>query len=173
MAFTFLAETGDADPASNSYTTVSFADDYISTNSFSVAKWDALLTADKEKLLSRVSKYFDKIVDWNGDRVEQDSGMRWPRANVYDNDGFLIADDSIPIALQEAVCEFAPYLIDEDWTTPQGQRGFKQIKVDVIGLEIEPGYVRPSLPDIVIDMLSPLGEVNRGSRPSFKKIIRA
>jgi hypothetical protein len=59
MTFQFVVETGDADPAANSYASVEFADDYISTNAFVSAQWETLDDDDKEKYLVRASKYLD------------------------------------------------------------------------------------------------------------------
>lgn len=173
MAIDFTVETGNADPDANSYVDVGYFDDYAATNPFRSSMQAALPTESREILLVRASKYIDVTVKWNGTRVDQDSGLRWPRAGVYDADGFEISDDTIPPALKDATCELALYLMDEDWTSPQGQRGFQQIQVDVIDIKMTDNYVRPSLPDLVIDMLNALGSVNRGTRPAFRKIIRS
>lgn len=173
MAFTFVVETGTGDPDANSYTTVEFADDYIATNAFASATWLALDTDEKEKLLVRVSKYLDRIVKWNGEKVHEESGLRWPREGVYDADGFEIPDDIIPIVLQEAVAELATHFMTDDWSAPQSTRGLKEIQVDVIELKYDSDITRGSLPDYLVQMLSDLGVVVTGNRPAFKKIIRS
>lgn len=172
MTFIFTVEEGTGDPDANSYVDVESAADYIGTNVYTATDWAALSDDDQANALSRASKYIDNIVQWNGTKVTADSGLRWPRAGVYDQDGFEIPDDVIPQLLKDAVCELASVMISEDWTGTQGTRGFKEIQVDVIDLKMQDNYVRPSLPTYVIDMLSPLGTVNRGTRPSFKRIIR-
>lgn len=173
MAFTFVVETGTADPDANSYTTVEFADDYIDTNAFHSADWLAKTTDEKQKLLVRASKYLDRMVDWEGERVDDDSGLRWPRSGVFDSDGFEIADDVIPVILQEAVAEMATYLLDTDWTNLESSRGFKEIQVDVIDLKIDTTQTRGAVPFAVIAMLDGLGSVKTGKRPAFKKIVRS
>jgi len=173
MAFVFTVETGSADSDANSYTTVEFADDYIAANAFASADWLSRTEDAKQKLLVRASKYLDRNVRWNGTRVDGESGLRWPRSGVYDADGFEIPDDMIPIVLQEAVCELASYLMNDDWTAPQGARGIRELKVDVIDIKFDSDMVRGTLPDFIIQMLSDLGEVNSGRRPAFKQIIRS
>ena len=175
MAFVFVVETGDCDPDANSYASVDFADDYISTNASVAADWAALTDDEKEKYLVRASKYLDRMVQWNGDRVDDESGLRWPRSGAYDADGFEIPDNVIPEVLQEAVCELASLLATgTDWTQPQDGRGLKELKVDVIELAYDVDTAtRASLPDYVIQMLSDLGSVTTGRRPAFKKIIRS
>lgn len=171
MAFTFVVETGTADPDANSYTTVQYFRDYISLNSY--VDITTLDDDDIERLLARSSKYLDNMVAWNGTRVDDESGLRWPRSGVYDQDGFEIPSDVIPFILQDSVCEFGGYLTSSDWTAPEDSRGLKQIEVDTINLRWADNYIRASLPDYLVAMLASLGEVNRGIRPAFKKISRS
>lgn len=172
MSYTFTVETGTADPDANSYVDLTDANDYAETTDFEAA-WTALTDEEKQDLLIRSSRYIDRIVQWNGQRVDQDSGLRWPRAGVYDEDGFEISSDEIPGLLKDSVVETALYFANgTDWTQPTGTEGFTQIEVDVINLKFDKEYTRPSLPNFIVDMLSPLGTVNRGSRPAFKKIVR-
>ena len=178
MAFQFVVETGVGDPDANSYVSVEFADDYIATNSFASPQWDLLDEDEKEKMLVRSSKIIDRRVKWQGDRVDGESGLRWPRAGVFDEDGFIIPDDVIPDLLKEAVCEFATYLMTTDWTneTTQASGALTKIKVDVIELEMDAksssSTLRSALPQFIIDMLAALGVVENKGGTAFKKIIR-
>lgn len=173
MAFSITVEDGSADPDANSYCDFDVADDYISTNAFTSAEWLAMVTLDKQKLLSRSSKYLDRMVQWEGQRVDQDSGMRWPRSGVYDADGFEIADDVIPQALIDAVCEMAMYLMDTDWTNLESSRGIKEVRADVVDVKFDTNQTRGAVPFAVISILTGLGTVNTGKRPAFKKIVRS
>jgi len=173
MAFSFVVETGVGDPDATSYCDVEFADDYIDANIYASSDWLALEEEQKQRLLVRASKYLDRMVTWEGTRVDEDSGLRWPRSGVYDSDGFLIADDAIPQALKEAVSELASYLMSNDWTSPQESRGLKEIQVDVIDLKFDTDYTRASVPDYIIAILAGLGAVKTGTRPAFKKIRRS
>jgi hypothetical protein len=172
MAFTFVVETGAGDPAANSYCDVQFADDYIYANVYTNTAWAALEDDDKQRFLVRASKYLDRTVQWAGEKIEEDSGLRWPRAGVYDVDGFLIPSDVIPQQLMEATSEMAAALLNNDWTSPQTTRGMKEIQVDVIELKFDTEVQRGSMPDIVMQILEGLGVVKTGTRPAFKKIIR-
>ena len=180
MAFEFVVETGVGDPDANSYASVEFADDYIATNAFASVQWELLSVSAKQKLLVRATKIIDRRVQWAGERVDGDSGLRWPRAGVYDADGFLIPDDVIPDELIEAVCEFATYLMTTDWTneTTEASGALSKIKVDVIELEMDTSSSsssstsRGDLPQYVIDMLESLGMVESKGGTAFKRIIR-
>jgi hypothetical protein len=172
MAFNFVVETGEADSDANSYCTVEFADDYVEANIHASAEWLALEEEDKQRLLARSSKVLDFRFKWNGQRVDQDSGLKWPRSGVYDEDGFQIADDCVPKILKEAAAEFAVYLMTDDWTAPRGNDEFKEIKVDVIDIKFDTAYRRAYIPPTIVAMLDDLGSANTGSRPNFKRIVR-
>ncbi len=172
MAFTFIVEEGTADPDANSYTSIDFADDYIDSNIYASADWLALPDATKERLLSRASKIIDARAVWEGERLDEDSGLRWPRCGVYDRDGFLIAEDIIPIVLQEAVAEFAAYLMQMDWTAPRSADQFRELQVGPIDIKYDSTYQQASIPDTVIMLLHGLGSFDSGKRPNFKKIVR-
>lgn len=173
MAFTFTVEDGTGISGANSYVTLEEANDYIEVNAFAATTWDDLEDDAKEKLLVRSSKYLDNIVTWNGTKSEQESGLRWPRTGVYDDDGFLIPDDVIPQVLKDAVCELASYLMSDDWTAPYAANGLKELKVDVIQIDYDTTFSRASLPEYILTMLSGLGEIATGRKPGFKKIIRS
>lgn len=178
MAFQFVVETGVGDPDANSYASVEFADDYIEMNAFASVQWQLLDIAEKERLLARASFIIDKRVKWAGERVDRDSGLRWPRAGVFDEDGFIIPDDELPEIIAEAVCEFATYLMTTDWTTDQqtSSGALTKIKVDVIELEMDAGSssssTRAVLPDTIMAMLEHLGIMPVKGRTAFKPIVR-
>lgn len=173
MAFTFVVEDGSADSDANSYCTVDFADDYIAANAYASDDWDALDTDQKEKLLVRSSRIIDVRFLWNGQRVDQDSGLKWPRSGAFDEDNFQICDDVIPIILQQAVAEFAGYLMGEDWTTQRDSQQYREVQVDVIDIKYNTDFRRAYVPDTIVQMLLGLGSVNSGKRPAFKRIIRS
>lgn len=172
MALSFVVEEGLADPDANSYVDTDFADDYIDANTYASADWLAQSETVKQKLLVRSSKILDARIQWEGERLDQDSGLRWPRHGVYDRDGFLIPENVIPVALKEAVCEFAVYLMNSDWTVPIQQRGLKEVQVGPIDIKFDATYQQISIPDTVTMILQGLGLVNSGRRPGFKKIVR-
>lgn len=173
MALEFVVETGAGDSDATSYVSLAYANDYIETNSYQAAAWMALSDSDKQNLLIRASKVFDARIKWDGERVDQDSGLKWPRHGVFSDDNFLIPDDVIPQILQDATCEFAGYLTSDDWTAPRAEDQFRELRIDVIDIKFNQDYRRAFLPDLIIQMLSPLGAVNAGKRPGFKKVIRS
>lgn len=173
MAFTFVVETGEADSDANSYCSVEYADDYIEANTHQSEAWFDLEEEDKQRLLVRSSQVLDYRFKWDGERVEQDSGLRWPRAGVFDEDGFLIRDDSIPKILIQATAEFAIYLMNDDWTAPRGNDEFSALQVDVISIKFNTDYRRTYVPETIEAMLEGIGSPNNGRRPSFRPIVRS
>jgi hypothetical protein len=177
MAFSFVVEIGEADPDANSYCTVEFADDYLEANPHVSADWLDQEEEDKQRLLVRASKVIDYRFKWHGTKSDADSGLRWPRAGAYDEDGFEIPDNVIPRILKEAVAEFAAYLMQEDWTAPRSGGGeIAQVKVDVIDVKFN---TRPEdagrgvMPESILAMLESLGNAQTGRRPGFKRIVRS
>ena len=173
MPLVFKAEDGSGDPDATSYCTVEFADDYVALNTFQSSAWAALDEGVKENLLMRASKMLDVRFLWAGQKVEEESGLRWPRAGTYDRDGFAIGDDVIPQALQEATAEFATYLMNDDWTAPREADQFKEVQVDAIDIKYNTDYRRAYIPDTIVQMLDGLGSANTGKRPRFVKIVRS
>ncbi len=173
MAFNFVVETGEADPDANSYTTVEYADDYMEADIHKSAEWLDLEEEDKQRLLVRASKTLDYRFKWVGTRVDPDSGLKWPRAGAYDEDGFLIPDNCIPRILQDATAEFAAYLMSDDWTAPRDADQFTAVKVDVIEIKYDTDYRRAYIPDSIAQMLSDLGTGTTGKKPGFKPIRRS
>lgn len=176
MAFSFVVETGVADSDANSYCSVDFADDYIEANTYASATWLALDEDIKERFLVRASRIIDRRVKWVGQRYDPDQGLKWPRSDTYDEDGYPIGDDTVPEVVKEAVCEFVSFLINDDWTAPQDTQGLREIKVDVIDLKIDQTFTRTAFPDVVRAIIenSGLGTLDDGSaRTRFKPIIRS
>lgn len=172
MAFTFLVEDGTGLTGANSYATVAEADDYLVANIHVAPIWAALDTASKEYLLAWASRYLDQRATWNGDRMVNTSGLRWPRTGVYTIDDVLIADDEVPTALKQATIEMARYLIASDRSTERDQDALKELQVDVVKLVFDVSYRLPKVPSEISYILRGLGTINSGAM-NFARIIRA
>lgn len=172
MAFNFVVEDGSADSDANSYCTVEFAADWIAANAYQSEAWDALTLDQQEKYLVRASQMLDVRFRWNGTRYDPDSGLKWPRCDVIDEDGFIIPSDVIPAALQQAAAEFATYLIGEDWTVERDADQYRELRIDVVDVKYNTDYRRAYIPDTIIYMLEGLGFAQSGRKPMFKPVIR-
>lgn len=172
MAFNFIVEDGSGDSDANSYCETYYADDYISTNAYASAEWLANDLTVKQALLIRASKYLDSMFEWKGRRAHRDSGLKWPRYECYDCDGFEMDHERLPRELKDATCEMATYLMSSDWTNLESSRGIREVKADVVDVKFDTSQTRGSVPYAVIAILQGLGNANTGKRPSFKPIVR-
>ncbi len=177
MSFTFVVETGAALPDATSYTNIEFADDYVEMNIHRSDEWLALDEDVKERLLGRASFMLDSRTKWKGRKTEQDSGLKWPRIGVIDEDGYLIGDDVVPIIVQQAAVEYATYFMDEDIIAGSTTSAYREITVDVITLKINNEETTALVPDVVKSMIenSGLGSVDDGTnkgKMGFKRILR-
>lgn len=171
MAFTFLVEDGTGVPGANSYVSIADADNLLQTNIHASSEWMALSLANKQALLMNASRYLDDRTRWNGTRVSETSGLRWPRTGVSDRDGFLIPANTIPTQLRFATAEMARFNMAEDRTVERSQDAISRLKADVVELEFVEGYRLPKVPEHMRYLLLGLGTI-AGSGVTFGKVIR-
>lgn len=175
MAFAFVVEDGTGVEDANSYTTVAFADTYISINAQQSPLWDALAPEAKEHLLARATQFLDRMIQWKGEKTIEDSPLRWPRSGVYDTDHILIPDNVIPRVLQEATAELAIYFISQDLTRSAGGGGeLDELHVDVIELHWKDSPPNELIPSWILALIDCLGWLkdNPGRGTRFKRIAR-
>lgn len=171
MAVTFTVEDGSIVSGANSYVTVAFADDYYTIDTNFSATWAAYTTQEKQNLLMWSTRVIDQKAEWNGGKVEADQPLRWPRGYVYDADGTLIDEDTIPAQLKQAVCEVAKYLVTNDPTTAQDVTNYASLKIDVIDIKYQDRTWQVTFPTIINQLLAGLGRVRVGGS-GFGKIIK-
>ena len=170
MAFAFTVEDGTGLIAANSYVSVGEADDIASINIHTGDNWAALDLETKEKLLSWASQFLDNHVRWKGQKANNSSGMRWPRENVHDRDGWAIPKHVIPQQLKVATAAFAVFLMDGDCSAEGETEGLVRLKADVVELEFQEGYKQQKVPSHISHLLTGLGTVSNGI--GFGRIIR-
>ena len=168
----FVVENGSGNPAATSYLSIEEANDILALNIHITAEWAALVDADKERLLAWASRYLDERTRWFGHRVNEASGLRWPRVGVIDRDGLLIASTVIPQQLKVAVAEMARFLMVADRSAERDQDGLARLKADAIELEFREGYKLPKVPEHMQFILAGLGAVSTGGGVRFKPSIR-
>lgn len=101
-----IVEDGTGLSNANSYTSVLFADQYITVQGGD-ATWSASSVAEKEASLRFASQWIDMEFHrrLNGYPLKTTQALQIPRAFAYDSNGNLI--DGVPIALQKATAEIA------------------------------------------------------------------
>lgn len=88
---------------SNSYVTVEYADGYFSMRSEKT--WLELENAEKETALVKASDYIDNAFKWCGQKENAKQALKFPRKNLFDEDGYEVK--GVPRAIKDAVCECA------------------------------------------------------------------
>lgn len=104
----FVVEDGSVVANANSLTSLAFATDYH-TDRGHVA-WNNLDSAIQQACLIKATDYCQKRYSrrWKGVKVTFLQSLDWPRMNVWDNQRLLLAtSNTIPLKLQQAVCEYA------------------------------------------------------------------
>lgn len=91
--------------ATDTYATLAEADAYASARGWT--DWAALSDAAKELRLTEAAVYIDQTYTWKGRVTSDTQAMSWPRHDVYDKEGRLLASDLIPTRLKWAQIEFA------------------------------------------------------------------
>jgi len=152
---TFNATVGSY--AANSYISVETAEDWMDMR-LHKAEWTAATTADKEAALMWATRILERY-SWKGEPsdmgISPPQALRWPRSYVLNLDGDELAGDTIPAFLQEATTELAFFLLKKDRTDDPEGIGFKRLKVDVIELEPDTLRAANTLPNTVMDLISP------------------
>ena len=107
MAFTFTVEDGSGLENSNSYVSVSYADDYHEGRNNTAWTDGSVTTASKQAALVRATDYVEKRFGrkFRGWKESSSQALQWPRIDAEDNSGYLLQD--IPDKLKQAVSEYA------------------------------------------------------------------
>ena len=110
MAFTF--DSTPASSTSNSYLSVTEADDYFAGR-FGADKWSTFTNTQKQQLLVTSTKQLD-TASFNGRKSKVIQSLQWPRQALVDLDGNALDDTVIPSKLKEATCEMAYWIWTEE-----------------------------------------------------------
>lgn len=172
MAFVFTVEDGTGVTGSNSYISVSAADDYFVLDPNFSATWMGYETTTKEYYLAWSTRILDQKVRWRGYKEDVLNSLRWPRVGVYDADNEAIGSTEIPRQLKQATCEFAKWLVTNDPTVGKDVDNLKRLMVDVIEIEYQDDAAQTNYPSIINQILHPLGVMQVGGA-GFGRIIRA
>ena len=158
----FDATTGGAD--ANSYVAVAFADDYFTTR-LNSAWWALLTTAEKQAYLVTGTLTLETWVTWRGTPAEDTQALHWPAEDALDCKGTEIDEDTIPIAVQRAVCEQASYSysVDPSEVPTAVQKGILSASVGSLEVEFDSGNVPSRLGKTAIGLTNCYGTPKPGA----------
>lgn len=169
MAF----DTTVAGANANSYITMAEASSFF-TERLNSEIFTAASSALQETALIQASRTLDEWVDWIGSRATEEQNLRWPRYGATDRDGYAFDSDIIPEWLKDASAEEAIYLLAEDRTAEPDTKGFSTLEVGSLKLVVDKED-RDSitvLPDTVLTIIEPYGEVRSRGGSVFAKLER-
>lgn len=140
MAATFVVEDGTGLSTANCYVLEADADQYHE-NYGNPSAWSDLTSAEKQEALRIATQYLDAIYNtrWLGVRANDGQALDWPRADIYDNDGFYVASTSVPQAVQDATSFMALQSLTDDLlpSVSAGSGALEAEKVKVGPIEVE------------------------------------
>ena len=102
----------------NSYITMAFAHQYHEDRPLVRGDWISSGEAGDENERTRAILWATKMLDrsyvWEGVIVSIDQALLWPRSGLLHPNGESVANDSIPIEIQNACAEYARILMYHD-----------------------------------------------------------
>lgn len=106
MTTTIVVEDGTVVSGSNSYTTVSGITTYATD--YGLDAWSASDITDTMRVQAvfKSMRYLEALA-WKGTKYSAEQNLEWPRSGVYDKNGYLVDEDTIPQAVINAQCEIA------------------------------------------------------------------
>lgn len=133
-----VIEDGTGLTTSNSYVSLSYADQYAINRNYS--GWVTQSDYVKSAAIIKAMDYVDNIFNWKGTRLYKNQSLNFPRKNIVDDDGFDYSGE-IPERLKKAVCE-AAFLVYSQYTLyaskdPNGAIKKDRKKADVVETEKE------------------------------------
>lgn len=154
---------GGAD--ANSYTTLAFANAFHDASLYGDV-WRAATDLQRTRALITATRLIDEQFDFVGIPASSSQRLKWPRFGAYDTsagaiagvyglDGYVVSSSEIPRQVQEAVAEYAKWLLASDRTEEDTtEDGVKRVKAGSVEVEFREGARgKPLVPNLVAEML--------------------
>lgn len=121
MALFIIVEDGSIVEGANTYVDPAgtIAADYFDSHLYASA-WTSATLEQRSKACIMATRYIDELVKWKGAKKQSNQPRAWPRKQLY-LDGEYLADDVIPLDLQQAVCETALAFLAGDRISDTGK----------------------------------------------------
>lgn len=130
--------------------TVERADTYNAAHPWG-SSWAPRETPDKEARLRLVSRLATQLIDWRGVAAVLSQPLAFPRQGLLTRQGAVIAGDEYPDELQDAVCEWARIIEEED----TDDNVIEDLQVRSVTGAAFGDVVRKVVPSVVLDILPP------------------
>ncbi len=144
-----IATAGATD--ANTYATDLEMETYLE-NRLYITNFTGKSAEEVESALVWGTRLLDDLCNWDGIKVTDAQALRWPRSFVYDPDGDLLLNTTIPTWLRDAASEFALHLLGDEDLTAESNRdlvGVKEIAISSLKLKVsetaKKGMIPPSV----------------------------
>ena len=107
----FIVEDGTKIENANAYITVSEADNYSA--SVNNLDWPNLTQTQKQSKIVKATEFIDSLNWSTGTKKSREQGLNWPRNYAYDQYGFSIANDVVPIEVKQATTQLSLIAINK------------------------------------------------------------
>jgi len=97
-----IVEDGSLIAYANSYTTISGVDDYATD--YGNTAWLTATAGEKKIALFKAMRYIEAL-PFRGYKQTSAQALEFPRSELYDNNEYLLEENTIPKKLVDAVCE--------------------------------------------------------------------
>jgi len=132
MALQFIVEDGSGLATATSYIAEADAEQYFENrpNHANIASWTAALSAAKQGALVEGTAWLDQGYVWKvGVKGSADQALDWPRTGAYDAEGYAIAIDEVPVAVERATCEVAIRILAGETFSPDKDAAVDGVKL--------------------------------------------
>lgn len=102
----FIIETGAGLVDANSFVSVVFADSHVAMYG-NDSTWIASPEEEKKDALRQASRWISLRRRYQGDVINPDQGLAFPRSNLVDDNGYYIDHTTVPLRVQRATVELA------------------------------------------------------------------
>jgi len=153
---TLVVENGTGLSNANTYVNQADATTYHGKHLYAT-DWTNATSGNKDIALTMATRLIDDHFKFEGKAISDTQALEWPRFDIVNKNGYLIASSTIPQALKDATAEYARWLLASDRTAEEGDLGFKDLKVGSLSLTPDPSDRKTTIPDIVVKMLAEFG----------------
>lgn len=150
-----VATPGAAD--ANSYLTVAEADAYFETR-LQATRWTSIVDdVVKETALIMATRVIDSRICFTGVAATGTQALAWPRAGMFNRNGFAIGEDVVPQALKDATAELAYMLLASDVTleSDAAVQGISRIKAGPVDISFRDSIESRDVPSNVSELFVP------------------
>lgn len=134
-----IVEDGSVVTGANTYASLATLTDYHVARGNTA--WAEATAADQEAAVLRAMAFIEGL-PWLGRKTAYTNPLRWPRADVVDDEGYDIPSDDVPAGVVQALAEAAlRELTSPGVLLPDMERGgqVKREKIDVLETEYADG----------------------------------